>query len=181
MTIGTSTAAVEWEGHPDCDIECWFAPTLRALTTERDAAVAALTQSQAETAAAYERAAQWHTTAALNALNSLHCGSENSEYRAVSRAHEFHSDCANVIRKLTTPDQTAALDAVKAEAMANGMLRAAGICKASAQEREHQIHVGKGVPAHAVNIPQQMRWTAEKLQAEKLADAILAAIPKGGA
>ena len=87
------------------------ADTLEADGIEIARLTTALSTSRAETAAAYERAAQ------------------------VARQHEDHSDnayaegwdsCAfsvqSAIRALATPDQSAALDAVKAEARADGKL-----------------------------------------------------------
>jgi replication fork clamp-binding protein CrfC len=73
----------------------------------------ALTQSRAETAAAYERAARVAFTAATG---SNACADDR---KIISTA----------IRALATPDQNAALDAVKAEARAQGMREAAEIAR----------------------------------------------------
>lgn len=50
-------------------------------------------------AAERERCAKWHDREAEVAMNSLHCGSENSEYRAANRLHDFHKASAAAIRK----------------------------------------------------------------------------------
>jgi hypothetical protein len=66
----------------------------------------ALTQSSAETAAAYERAAE--------------------RFEKI-RAPLTYGEISSMIRALATPDQSAALDAVRAEARAQGMREAAEI------------------------------------------------------
>jgi hypothetical protein len=54
--------------------------------------------------------------------------------------------------------------------------RAADACKAVATARDDQIKLGAGVPAHEVDVMQQTRWRAGKVQAEILAKTILALI-----
>jgi uncharacterized protein YukE len=90
----------------------------RAETTEL-----ALTQSRAETAAAYERAAD-------RADNDAQMYWENG---AVSASAAL-VNVAAAIRALATPEQSAALDAVKAEAWAQGMREAAEIADELAEE-----------------------------------------------
>jgi len=53
---------------------------------------------QAAVAKAVEACAVWHDREAAGAMNSLHCGSENSEYRAANRLCEFHRASASAIR-----------------------------------------------------------------------------------
>lgn len=53
---------------------------------------------QAAVAKAVEACAVWHDREAAGAMNSLHCGSENSEYRAANRLCEFHRASAAAIR-----------------------------------------------------------------------------------
>jgi len=68
---------------------------------------AALTQSQAEVAAAYERAADTY----------------------LKGDWDWYSDADRAIRALATLDQTAALDTIRAEAREQGMREAAVICR----------------------------------------------------
>ena len=75
----------------------------RDLEDQRDEALAALTRSRAETAAAYERAADV----------------------AYFRNWSITGD---MIRALATPDQSSALAAIEAAAEARGMRKAAEIC-----------------------------------------------------
>ncbi len=98
---------------------------------------AALTQSRAETAAAYERAAD--------------------QFEKI-RAPLTYGEISSMIRALATPDQTAALDAVRAEARAQGMRDAAQECQTLADKAN-----GYGI--------QQMTMGANICR-----DAILAAI-----
>jgi hypothetical protein len=81
---------------------------------------AALTQSRAETAAAYERAAD----SLLEC--SVWCDSQDRatpEWRNGAQDARKHHMAR--IRAISTPDQTAALDAVRADARAQGMREAA--------------------------------------------------------
>ena len=64
------------------------------------AQAAELATLRAERDAAIERCAAWHDRDAIGAMNSLHCGSENSEYRAANRLHDFHKSSADAIRAL---------------------------------------------------------------------------------
>jgi hypothetical protein len=105
---------------------------------------AALTQSRAETAAAIERAAQV----------DIHYIDDDGE----QRSHKLGFFVQNSIRALATADQTAALDAVRAEARAQGMREAAKLCQTVADEAK-----GYGIP--------QMTMGANTCR-----DAILAAI-----
>jgi len=66
-----------------------------------------LTQSRAETAAAYERAADTY----------------------LKGDWDWYSDADRAIRALATQEQTTALDAIRAEARAQGMREAAVICR----------------------------------------------------
>ncbi len=47
-----------------------------------------------------ENLARWHDHQAERAMNSLHCGSENSEYRWAGREHDKHRAAAKLIREL---------------------------------------------------------------------------------
>lgn len=100
---------------------------------------AALTQSRAETAAAYERAAD--------------------QFEKI-RAPLTYGEIFSMIRALATPYQTAALDAVKAEAREEGMRQAAKICETLG-------------PLGGVTPNPRAEW---KTHADNLAHAILAAI-----
>jgi len=100
---------------------------------------AALTRANAATAAAYERAAR--------AID------EDGEYvRSIGLSNRIHA--------LATPDQSAALDAVRAEARAQGMREAAKICQTLG-------------PLGGVTPNPRAEW---KTHADNLAHAILAAI-----
>ena len=61
-------------------------------TAEADARV------EAAVLAEREACATWHDREASAAMNSLHCGSENSEYRAANRLHDLHTASAAAIR-----------------------------------------------------------------------------------
>ena len=87
----------------------------RDLEDQRDAALAALTQSRAETAAAYERAAKQCDKIAGNTADF-----PRDHRRAAGQ-------CASNIRALATPDQSSALTAIEAAAEARGMRKAAEI------------------------------------------------------
>lgn len=63
-----------------------------AATAEADARV------EAAVLAEREACATWHDREASAAMNSLHCGSENSEYRAANRLHDLHTASAAAIR-----------------------------------------------------------------------------------
>jgi len=47
-----------------------------------------------------EALARWHDHEAERSMGSLHCGSENWEYRAAGRAWELHRQSAELIRRL---------------------------------------------------------------------------------
>lgn len=100
-----------------------FAPTLRALS-------ASLTQSRAETAAAYERAAVTldKEAASLRADASRFRGGTDPHHDRMNFASAAIKQ-ASAIRALATPEQTFALDAVRAEAREQGMREAAVICR----------------------------------------------------
>lgn len=123
-----------------------------------EALEAALTQSRAETAAAYERAAQV----------DIHYIDDDGE----QRSHKLGFFVQNSIRALATPDQFAALGAVRAEAMRE----AASIADDYVAMRINQIEVEKSKTAINIDVPQVMRWQAGKVQSEAIRDAILAAI-----
>lgn len=89
-----------------------------------DALELALTQSRAETAAAYERAAD--ACADYPSVAPYY-----DEWTRYDEQIEHSQKC---IRSLATPEQTAALDAVKAEARAQGMREAAEIADELAEE-----------------------------------------------
>ena len=91
----------------------WQTEESNKQKTRAEAAEAALTQSRAETAAAYERAA-----------NAIKPPDGPTYHLDLAHIRKQYSDA---IRNLTTPEQSAALDAVKAEARAQGMREAAGI------------------------------------------------------
>ena len=93
-----------------------------------DRYAAALTESRAETAAAYERAAEMCIVpeAAHIAWDMRH-----GNFPKRSARHEF---IAAMIRALATPDQTAARDQMIAEAEARGMQRAAEITNLVARQ-----------------------------------------------
>lgn len=40
---------------------------------------------------------KWHRKRATQAMGNLHCGSENWEYRAAGRLHDWHMDAANML------------------------------------------------------------------------------------
>lgn len=199
--------------------------TLRALS-------AALTQSRAERAAAYERAAEMireyphfmlmtpdqkkvcvHLAQVIRALATPDQSSALAALIAEAKAEALGgpwedkpdalTDAVRVSHPVFTKDYktyTEALELVSNRhgkgalvglvnylmaqnktAEARGMRKAAEICSDVANDREQQIQAGKNVPAHSVDVPQQMRWSAGKLQAQQLSDAILAAIPQGDA
>ncbi len=79
----------------------------------------ALTQSRAETAAAYERAAK---------LLDQRGQEEQINYGLGRETQNFYR-ARDMVRALATPDQIAALDAVRAEARAQGMREAAEIAR----------------------------------------------------
>jgi hypothetical protein len=84
--------------------------------------------------------------------------------------------CGDLIRRHYTkqkPALSAALTQSRAETAA-AYERAAWVCVTAAHERRDQLEAGRNVPAHAVNVPQQMRWSAGAIQAETLRDAIRA-------
>jgi len=178
---------------------------------------AALTQSRAETAAAYERAANRvancyigteHIEAAIRALatpdQSLSLAAVVAEAKADALGGPWEdepdalTDAVHASHPVFTKDYKTYTDALELvsnrhgkgalvglvnylmaqnkDAEARGMRKAAEICADIAKEQEQKIQVGKNVPAHAVDVPQQMRWSAGKLQAEQLAEAILAAL-----
>ncbi len=44
--------------------------------------------------------AKWHEKRSERAMNNLHCGSENWEYREAHRASDMHCEAARLIREL---------------------------------------------------------------------------------
>lgn len=129
----------------DATFVAWAREAVPALS-------AALTQSRAETAAAYERAAglATYTNAGL-----LDCDVPAS-FRAA-------------IRALATPDQSAALDAVKAAALA--------------EIAPHLQSFRKALELARIAAPEATDDTNDKAYWQheiNALDAILAAIPKGG-
>ena len=100
------------------DEKTTLSAALVAVTAERDAAVAALTQSRAETAAVIERAAM--------AVADYSAPMQDSAHDAVGLPR-VGAQMAKTIRALSTPDQTAALDVAKDTAWAKGMENAAAI------------------------------------------------------
>jgi len=135
----------EWKGAAQSGYDANMAIREWAQNAE-----AALIQSRAETAAAYELAAD-------RADNDAQMYWENG---AVSASAAL-VNVAAAIRALATPEQSAALDAVKAEAWAQGMREAAEI---------------------AISLKKPTKITAAYERAgtcEDVAEAILAAIQKG--
>ncbi|CAB4192856.1 hypothetical protein UFOVP1244_107 [uncultured Caudovirales phage] len=57
-----------------------------------------------------EALARWHDHEAERAMGSLHCGSENWEYRAAGRAHDIHRQSAELIRRLAGAASLAGMD-----------------------------------------------------------------------
>ena len=51
---------------------------------------------------AFEEAAEWHDREADDAMNSLHCGSQNHEYREAHRLANWHRLDAEEMRRLAT-------------------------------------------------------------------------------
>ena len=128
------------------------------IAAERDAAVAALTQSRAETAAAY--ALGLHDAADQCVFYASGLVPSDAQYW-------MSTTLPDSIRALKTPDQTAALDAVKAEAKADGMEEAAKLC-----ENVRNFRTERGDEIGYDNIA---------TGAQDCIEIILAAIPKGGA
>jgi len=100
--------------------KCWKEEKSRA-----DNAEAALTQSQAEVAAAYERAAVTLDKEATSLR------ADASRFRGGTEPHHYRMNFASAvikqasaIRALANPDQTAALETIRAEARAQGMREA---------------------------------------------------------
>ena len=117
----------------------------------------ALIQSRAETAAAYERAAN---------VDVLHTDEDGN---CITRKLGFLEK--NCIRALATQEQSAALDAVKAEAWAQGMREAAEMLRLLAEQRPlMQVR-----PTEIV----RGRHEGEQAFASFGYQAILAAIQKG--
>jgi len=96
--------------------KCWKEEKSRADNSE-----AALTQSQAEVAAAYERAAD-----SVRRLEDGWHDGVSAEYHQHSSA-QMKLYAIREIRALATPDQTSALDTIRAEAREQGMREAAAI------------------------------------------------------
>ena len=126
-----------------------------------DAIFAVLTQFRAETAAAYERAAQFceayevgSTPTKGYVLGAFEQGKHSGTHHGMAYGP--------AIRALAIPDQSAALDEVKAAAREQGMREAIRECQKVADE------------AKEYNIPQMAGG------AIACCSAILAAIPKGG-
>lgn len=140
----------------------------------------------AEVAAAYERAA--------DSVRRL----EDGWYDGVSAEYHQHSSAQmklyaiREIRALATPEQTAALDAVRAEAWEQGMREAAGIAAKALERAEgHELASGWTISTMRLNGLGLSAgdWASEctleaieviALEAEKgCTSAILAAITKG--
>lgn len=47
-----------------------------------------------------ESIARWHEKQGMNAINSLSCGSENSDYRRANRVYDAHKRAADIVRSL---------------------------------------------------------------------------------
>jgi len=122
---------------------------------------AALTRAVAATAAAFEVAAQMVQSTAYTSNGDGRSLEPVSAGLVGMDMH--HATIATAIRALATPDQSAALDAVRAEARAQGVREAAQLCQTVADEAK-----GYGIP--------QMTMGANTCR-----DAILAASKKGGA
>lgn len=94
-------------------------PMTRSEAADRiEALELALTQSRAETAAAHERAAA-----------EMDLAAHIMSHHGTTLEEKTYQNAAKDIRALATPDQSAALDAVRAEARAQGMREAAEIAK----------------------------------------------------
>jgi hypothetical protein len=103
------------------DVGCDGEVVLLASDLEALLDNSALTQSRAETAAAYERAAQEaHKNTPAPA---------GGPFSHTNTARVTAIDIENEIRALATPYQSAALDAVRAEAREQGMREAANVIR----------------------------------------------------
>lgn len=129
---------------------------LHLLTDTCRAQSAALTQSRAETAAAYERAAEM-------IREYPHFMLMTPDQKKVC----VH--LAQVIRALATPDQSSALAVLIAEAEARGMRKAAALAR---QALVDGAYIKRG--SHQ-ETPSSVMFLAETL----VSNAILAAIPQG--
>jgi hypothetical protein len=118
--------------------------TLRALS-------AALTASQAETAAAYEVAATYL---------------ENPTHQGIRPAWGVD------IRALTPADSKAALDRMIADAEDRGMRKAAGIA-------DNCVSMARESLAKADGIGERIAWRSAIARAQIIRNYILVAIPKG--
>ena len=119
--------------------------------------------SDAASAAAYEAAAEWCADEALNCDDAAKWGG-GPKYVADCKAAAYAlRNACNHIRALATPEQTAALDRVRAEAKAEGMRAAYD----SLFKHPGFLHQISGQTFKAVKL-------------EDAAEGILAAIPKGG-
>jgi multidrug efflux pump subunit AcrA (membrane-fusion protein) len=108
----------------DFDVGC----NIRDAAVERlERAEAALAQSRAETAAAYERAAELVRSTAYTSNGDGRSLEPVSAGLVGMDMH--HATIAAAISALATADQSAALDAVRAEAREQGMREAAVICR----------------------------------------------------
>lgn len=132
---------------------------------------AALEQSRAETAAAYERAVE------VLDMEAEDLKSDASRFRSGTDPHHYRMNFASAairqakaIRALAKPDQTAAMDEVKAAAREQGMREAAAIA-----EKQKEIFLS---PEYAGRFPTNS--FAERFACTEVSNAILAAIPKGG-
>lgn len=126
-----------------------------------------LTQSRAETAAAYERAAVAMGTYHWNRYASKEDGGTLSG-PAVFTSHT-HQHVERAIRALATPDQSSALAAIEAAAEARGMRKAAALAR---QALVDGAYIKRG--SHQ-ETPSSVMFLAETL----VSNAILAAIPQG--
>lgn len=134
--------------------------TLRALS-------AALTASQAETAAVYEAAAM-----ALDAVaGNWSCG-HDAKNCDCHRDIEQWTFAADECRALTPADSKAALDRMLAEARADGMREAAAIA-----DECSEIAVKNRAEAEATG--ERVIWWLSKTHSDMARDKILAAITKG--
>lgn len=125
-----------------------------------DALELALTQSRAETAAAYERAE-----------DAVGCIVQRHERHEDFRNAEIAGECHDAVLALATTEQSAALDAIKAEARAQGMREAAEILRLLAEQRP----LIQARPTEIV----RGRHDGEQAFASFGYQAILAAIQKG--
>lgn len=101
----------------------------------------AMTKSRAETAAAYERAADV-ITGRKSEINNFSKTLSGSDKIIFAEGVSLLDVVATAIRAIATPEQSAALDAAKAEARAQGMREAAEIAAEALERAEGQELAG---------------------------------------